>query len=241
MLEFFKDSAIVLGRIITIMPLLLFVTLYMGKRAIGELPVFDFLIIVILGAIVGADIADPDIKHLPTAVAIISVALLQKFVAYLKISKRKIGHVITFKPTVIIQNGKLLNENLKSIRYSIDNILQMLREKDIFDISEIETAIIEASGNISVLKTPEKSFITREDMKIPKKTSSITYPIIIEGKIYTQVLSFLNLDESWLIKQLQNHKISDIHNVFFASINNDHELQISLHNEDNVKVPIIKH
>lgn len=241
MIEFFIDSALVIGRITTILPLLLFATLYMGKRAIGELPVFDFLIIVILGAVVGADIADPEIKHLPTAVAIISVALLQKLVANLKISKRKIGHLITFEPTVIIQNGKLLNENLKKIRYSIDNVLQMLREKDVFDISEIEIAIIEASGNISVLKKPEKSLVTREDMNISMKTSLITYTVIIEGKIYSQVLSNLNLDETWLIVQLKNRNINDIQDVFFASINQNHELQISLKNEDNIKVPIIKH
>lgn len=241
MLEFLKDSALVLGRIITILPLLLFVTLYMGKRAIGELPVFDFLIIVILGAVVGADIADPEIKHLPTAVAIIGVAIIQKLVANLKISNRKIGHFITFEPTVIIQNGKFLNEKLKNIRYSIDNILQMLREKDVFDITEIETAIIEASGNISILKKPEKNAVTLEDMKISKKTSAITYPIIIEGKIYSDVLSYLGLDQKWLMEQLNYQKISNVHDVFFASINPHHELQVSLKTEENIKIPIIKH
>lgn len=64
MLELLKDVALVLGRVVTILPLLLFVTLFMGKRAIGELPVFDFLIIITLDAVVGADIADPDIHHL---------------------------------------------------------------------------------------------------------------------------------------------------------------------------------
>ena len=228
-------------RILTVLPLLLFVTLYMGKRAIGELPVFDFLIIVILGAVVGADIADPEIKHLPTAVAIISIALIQKLVAYLKISKRKFGHLITFEPTVIIQNGKLLNKNLKKIHYSIDNILQMLREKDIFDINEVETAIIEASGNLSVLKKPEKNIVTREDMNIPMKVSGMTYPVIIEGKIYSQVLSELNHDEAWLLKQLKNQNINDLHEVFFAAINQKSELQISLKNQSNIKVPLIKH
>ena len=212
----------------------------MGKRAIGELPVFDFLIIVILGAVVGADIADPEIKHLPTAVAIISVALLQKLVARLKISKRKIGRLITFEPTIIVQDGKILNKNLKKIHYSIDNILQMLREKDVFDISEVETAIIEASGNMSVLKKPEKCNVTREDMNIPMKTSTIAYPIIMEGEIYSQVLSYLGLNEAWLKEQLKNRKIINIKDVFFASINQKHELQ-SLKQEGGIKIPIIKH
>ena len=117
----------------------------------------------------------------------------------------------------------------------------MLREKDIFDISEVETAIIEASGNVSVLKKPEKSYVTREDMKISMKTSTITYPIIIEGTIYSQVLNFLNLNEAWLMEQLKNQKINNIQDVFFASINQNHELQISLKIEGSIKVPIMKH
>lgn len=78
MIEFLKETGLIFGRIITILPLLLIVTLLMGKRAIGELPVFDFLIIVTLGAVVGADIADPSIHHLPTAMAIIGIGILQK-------------------------------------------------------------------------------------------------------------------------------------------------------------------
>ena len=150
MLEFMKDMLLILGRIVTIIPLLLFTTLFMGKRAIGELPVFDFLIVIILGALVGADIAEPDIKHLPTAFAIIAIGIFQRIVTRWKISNHKIGRLLTFEPTVVLQNGKFVNKNLKKIRYSIDNILQMLREKDVFDINEVETAIIEANGALSV-------------------------------------------------------------------------------------------
>ncbi len=152
MIEFLKEMAVILGRIITILPLLLIVTIFMGKRAIGELPVFDFLIIVTLGAVVGADIADPNIHHLPTAVAIVGIALLQKVVAKWKISNRKVGRLLTFEPTIVVQNGVILQGNLKRIRYSIDNVLQMLREKDVFDISEVEIAIVESNGAISVLE-----------------------------------------------------------------------------------------
>ncbi len=183
-MEFLKDSGLVLGRIITILPLLLLVTLYMGKRAIGELP--------------------------------------------------------TFEPTIVIQNGKLLKKNLGRIHYSIDNVLQMLREKEIFDISEVETAIIEASGNLSVLKKSEKNAVTREDMKLAIKTSAMTYPVVIEGIIYSQVLNYLCLDEAWLMGQIKDRKLS-LQDIFLASINQDHELHISLKNEDNIRVPILKH
>ncbi len=239
--EFIQDSSIVLLRIITILPLVLFVTIFMGKRTIGELPVFDYLVIIILGSVVGADIAEPDVKHIPTAVAIIGIGLLQRVVSYIKISSRKIGRLITFEPTIVIHNGKLLNKNMKKIHYAIDNILQMLREKDVFDINEVEIAIIEANGNLSVLKKYKKNAVTVEDMGIDKKISNMTYPLIMEGHVYSDVLTYLKLDHAWLAKQLNNNQIDDINSIFFASINQHHELQISLRNENGVPVPIVKH
>lgn len=241
MLEFMKDMLLILGRIVTIIPLLLFTTLFMGKRAIGELPVFDFLIVIILGALVGADIAEPDIKHLPTAFAIIAIGVFQRVVTRWKISNRKIGRLLTFEPTVVLQNGKFVNENLKKIRYSIDNILQMLREKDVFDINEVETAIIEANGALSVLKKPQKNSVTLEDMNIIKPTSTISFPVIVEGTLYTDVLRDVNLDEAWLQQELDNQGVNELKDVFFASINRNRELHISLKNEKNLAIPTIKH
>ncbi|WP_042222177.1 DUF421 domain-containing protein [Oceanobacillus manasiensis] len=241
MVEFLKEMLIVLGRIITILPLLLFITIFMGKRAIGQLPIFDFLIIVTLGAVVGADIADPSIKHLPTAVAIIGLGVLQRVVANWKISNRKIGRFITFEPTVIIQDGKLLNKNLKSIRYSIDNILQMLREKNVFDMNEVETAIIESNGSLSVLKKPQKNTVTLEDMNIVKTTSTISYPVIVEGTIYSEILNEFSLNEAWINQQLSDQGIHNIKDVFFASINNSHALHITLKDERGLTIPPIKH
>ncbi|PPA69278.1 DUF421 domain-containing protein [Jeotgalibacillus proteolyticus] len=237
MIEVLKDILLVVGRIATIVPLMLIMTLYMGKRAIGELPVFDFLIILTLGAVVGADIADPDIHHLPTAAAIIFLAVFQRLVARWKISNRKLGQFITFEPTVVVQNGVLLDQNMKKINYSINNILQMLREKDVFDLQDVETAIVEANGSLSVLKKPplSPSGISAE------KPSPIAFPVMMDGTIYPKVLEHFNVDEAWLRKQLAEQGISDEKNIFYASINPDLKLHISLKNEGELKVPPFFH
>lgn len=160
MMETVKEIFIIYGRIITILPLLLIVTLFMGKRSIGELPVFDFLIIITLGAVVGADIADPNIRHIHTAAAVIAIGLLQKVISKIVIKNRMIGKIITFEPTVVIKNGTFLVGNLRRLRYSLDNVLQMLREKDIFDIKDVELAIVEANGKLTVYKQSNKSSVT---------------------------------------------------------------------------------
>lgn len=229
-MEFIKEFYILVGRIITIFPLMLFITLYMGKRSIGELPIFDFLVIVILGAVVGADIADPEIEHIHTAVAIVLIGIFQRVVSKLKIKYRKLGHIITFEPTVVIQDGQLIGSNLKNIRYSIDNILQMLREKDIFDLSEVHLGIVEANGNMSVLKHPDKTEVTKEDMNLTKKTPSLSFPVIIDGNISTAALTKLDLSEAWLKDQLAKLDINNVSGVFFASVNTKNELHVSLKN-----------
>jgi uncharacterized membrane protein YcaP (DUF421 family) len=230
----------VYGRIVTILPWLLIVTLFMGKRSIGEVPVFDFLIIIVLGAVAGADIADPDIPHLYTFLAISGIGGLQILVSKLKLKNRFLGRLITFEPTIVVQNGTFIIENLKKIRYSLDNVLQMLREKDIFDLKDVELALIEPNGRLTAFKKPHKSPVTVEDLGIKKISSNIAYPVIVEGKIESQVLSHLDLTERWLLQELEKKGLNLI-DIFFASVNANHELHVSLKGSDKKSKLEIKH
>lgn len=229
-MQLLKELLLVTGRILTIIPLMLFMTLYMGKRSIGELPIFDFFVTIAFGAVVGADIADPSVSHIHTAIAIVLFGFFQRIVSMVMLKYRKIGRLITFSPTIIILDGKFLVKNLKRQRYSIDNILQMLREKDVFNISDVHLGILEANGRLSVLKKPNKSLITIEELYLTENVPSISYPVIIEGKVYKDVLSKFNLNENWLHQQLLSLEITDIKEIFFATVNEKMELHISLKN-----------
>jgi uncharacterized membrane protein YcaP (DUF421 family) len=240
-MEMVKDLLLVYGRILTILPLLLLVALLMGKRSIGQVNVFDFLVMIILGVIVGVDIADPDISHIQAAVAVSSISLLQRVVSKWVIRSRKFGRLITFEPTAVIRNGTFLVGNLRRIRYSVDNILQMLREKEIFDLSDVELALVEANGKLTVHKKPSKSHVTVEDLGIAKMSGGVSYPVIVEGKIYPQVLGQINLTESWLKQQLNKKGITEIDSIFFASVNEKHELHVSMFNNITSSMPQIKH
>lgn len=241
MMDFIKELVIVFGRIVTILPLLLFTTIFMGKRTIGELPIFDFLIVIILGAVVGADIADPSIKHLPTAFTIVMIGVLQKLVSHWKIKSRRFGKLITFEPTLVVKDGNFLFKNMKKINYSIDNILQMLREKDIFDVAEVDLAVIEADGALSVLKKGSKQTVTKEDLDIKTTQATISFPVIMEGNVYTDSLHYLDLDENWLRDQLAQKGFIDYRQIFYAAINQNHELHISLKKEQQAPLPPIRH
>ncbi|WP_191557733.1 DUF421 domain-containing protein [Metabacillus idriensis] len=234
----------VLGRIVTILPLALFATVYMGKRSIGELPVFDFLVILTLGAVVGADIADPKINHIYTAIDIIAIALLQKFTATWKIKNRKIGRLLTFEPTIVIYQGQFLVNKMKKIQYSIDNILQMLREQQIFNVKDVELAIVEANGYLSVKLYPEKEN-ARVEHTLPQPNvlnKGIDVPVVIDGEIYKKILYSRNLNESWLYEELERKDIFDVKDVFYAAVNDMNELHVSMKDTNNLQnLPPILH
>lgn len=229
MSELVKEIGILIIRTFTILPLMLFVTLMMGKRSIAELPVFDLLIVLTLGSVVGADLADPTVGHIPTAVAIVLLGLFQILVAKWKISNRKVGRLLTFEPTIVIHNGTYIVENIKKIRYSMDTIQYMLRGKDVFDVRDVQIGIIEANGQLTVVKMPNKSNVTIEDLNLMKNSASFSYPVIVEGTLYSDVLKKLNVTEEWLDEQLNQMDIQDINAIFFASINENSELSISLY------------
>ncbi|RBW69159.1 DUF421 domain-containing protein [Bacillus taeanensis] len=213
----------------------------MGKRSIGELPVFDFLVILVLGAVVGADIADPKIDHIHTVVAMIAIALLQKFIIFLKMRSRRIGKLLTFEPTVVIYDGKFLMRNMKKIKYSIDNILQMMREKDVFHMEDVEIAIIEANGNLSIKVVPMKEGVTREDLNIQKKGKNYEIPVILDGEIQADLLKRINKDEQWVRQKLVEQNVADITRVFYGAVNEEGKLHLSLKQTDLSNVPSIRH
>jgi uncharacterized membrane protein YcaP (DUF421 family) len=227
-LEVLWGYTLIVIRICTIFPLLLGMTLFMGRRSIGELPVFDFLIVLALGSVVGADIAEPNIEHLPTAFAVVVIALLQKLVSVASIRVRRFGSWVTFEPTVMIHNGVMHYNNMKKAKYSVDNILQMLRENQVFDPSLVHLAVLEANGKLSVMLQPDSLPATSSQLGLPAASPDISYPVIIEGRILPAVLSFLQLNEEWLRQQLEGQGTA-MEDVFMASVDKNKTLALHLY------------
>ncbi|GAE28954.1 DUF421 domain-containing protein [Halalkalibacter hemicellulosilyticus] len=217
----------IFGRIMTILPLLLLMTLYMGRRSIGQMPVFDFLIMMTLASVTGADIADPSIQHTYTAFAIVVIALFQKVVSTLLIKRRPFAKWITFHPIEVIRDGKLIKANLQNVQYSIDNILQLLRQKDIFNIEDVYSAIIEANGSLSVQKKANKVTPTREEFNLPNQIDTIAYPVIVEGRFMKEVITHLNTTEESLRQQLIDKGIHRIEDIFLCTMTRSGDTQLS--------------
>lgn len=232
-----NEYLLIFLRLISIMPLLLFCTIYiMGKRPIGELPVFDFLSIIVIGAVVGADIADPSIKHLPTAFAVVILALLQKIISIISIKNKKIRDLINFEPTVVVYNRKFIYKNIKKINYTVDEVLMLLREKDIFDLDKVEYGIIEANGNLSVLKKSEYEEVTPKLMNIYTPENSIHTTVVFEGKMQKENLQKIDLTEKYILNKLKEVGYKNINEVFFASVDKSGNLNVSGYEQMDITI-----
>jgi len=210
------------------MALLLIVTLLiMGRRPIGEMPVFDFLLIIVLGAVAGADIADPKIEHLPTAFSIVVLAIFQRLISALLIKNRKIKKLISFEPIIVVQSGKIIFKNIKKIGYTAADVLMLLREHEIFDIDMVEYAIIEPNGNVSIMRKAEYEPITPKQMSLTPQNNNLFIPVVYEGKVQPKNAKRLGLNESSILQLLNQYGHKKLESIFLVTMDKDKNINIS--------------
>lgn len=228
------DYLVVLGRVVTVIPLLVIMTLLMGKRHVGELRLFDFIIAVTIGAVAGADIADPTVRHGPTAFAIVLLALLHLTVTHGILKNRVFAHLVSLEPIIVMKNGQVLKSHLQRARMPLDTLLELLREKGVFDLNKVEFAIIEPDGKLSVLKKSQYQTVTPGDLKIQTDYKGMAIPLVVEGQPFKKGLLAAGLEETWLVGELEKQGL-EVEEVFFAELNSDGSLHISLEKEPEVE------
>ncbi len=217
----------ILLRIIVTWPVLFLVTMLMGKRNMGQLPVFDFIIVITIGSITGADLADPSVPHGPTLMTLGAIALLQIGFTKLQVKFAEIRKLSNITPTVIIQNGQFLTHNLSHIRYTIDDILPLLRIQGVFNLSEVDYAIIEPNGNISVLKKTNASPVTPADLNMDLPNKGLPELFIADGLMVPNAFKGSAVDEKWLERQIRQRGYEKISEIYLASLEQNGHLYIS--------------
>jgi uncharacterized membrane protein YcaP (DUF421 family) len=135
------------------------------------------------------------------------------------------------KPTVLVEEGKLLDENLKKVQISIDEFMVLLRQKDIFDLSEVDYAVMENNGTVSVRKKPEQQPVTRKDMNIPVAPESVPEFLIISGQVVDNNLQQLGYSRKWLQTELEKQGVADPSDVFAAQLDSKGSLYIDVYKD----------
>lgn len=194
---------------ITLRTILCFVLLVtsmkiMGKREIGQLSLFDFLIILIIADIIIIGIECYKESLLLFVIPLVILVLFQKLIAIIDLKFPKIRSLIDGKEQVIINQGKINVNIMKKEKYNMNDLYTQLREKGIRSIDEVEYAILETNGNLSIFTYEENN-------------KTFPLPLIISGKIEKDNLKYINLSENWLMKELKKQGIEDIKDVYGAS------------------------
>lgn len=225
-----KVGAVSFHVLITMSALLL-ISISMGKRHLGELSPLDFIVSITIGAVAGASIAVPESDLVGTLVAILLLGLFQITVSWITLKSRKLQHKVSLTPTVLVENGAIIKKSLKKVRIPIEMLLQMLREKEIFDINEVELAIFEPQGKLSVLKKPEYQPLKPHQLNIAAAPNQILTPVILEGELQTDVLKQMGFSVEQIDEFREQNK-DRLDNVFVAFMDKNRKLYVI---NDNVQ------
>jgi len=181
---------------------LLVVIRLLGKKELSQITPFDFAYLLVLGGLLEESVYDEvvTIWEVLYTIALWAVLIygIEKFVQYFD----KLRPIIKGEPSIIIAEGDLIISSLKKNNLESEQLRSMLRQQGIFSINEVKYAILEPSGQLSVLKTEKSSPVTTEELSVEPKKASLSYLVIDEGRIENRVLKQINKDESWLKSEL---------------------------------------
>ena len=181
----------------------------MGKREVGQLGIIDLIVSILIAELAAISIENYDNDIFMSIVPILTLLILQVSLAFFSLRKPKFRIFLDGNPSIMIQNGKVNYKEMLKQKYNLDDLLVQLRDKGYRSIEEIEYAILENSGTLSVFPYPKD-----------KKKTPLPLPIILDGHIQEETLKKLNKDENWVYNILDNKDIY-IKDVFYAFYKNN--------------------
>lgn len=228
-----EGLVVVVRAVISFFSLLIYSKI-LGKQQISQLTFFDYALGITIGSIAAELTTDLSSRAWPHWIGLTCWAALGYLMEYITMKWRYAAKYIEGEPTIIIMNGKIMENALRKMQYRAADVMALLRNKDVFDISEVDFAIVEPNGQLSVLKKAEYQTLTAKDMKIVKKPSGISTELIYDGILIQENLRQLNKDEKWLKNQLKAKGIKDISEVFLATLNPGGSFYVDKY-EDHIK------
>ncbi|MGI1660217.1 MAG: DUF421 domain-containing protein [Desulfitobacterium sp.] len=213
-----EGLVVVVRSVIGFFSLLIFARI-IGKSQISQLTFFDYVLGITIGSMAASLATDLSSRAWPHWVALASWSALGFIMEKITVKWRYASKFLEGEPVIVIMNGKIMEEVMKKMKYTVSEIMGLLRNKGIFDVNQVEFAILEPNGQLSVLQKPEHLPLTPQDMKIKVSSSGISSELIYDGILIEQNLRQLKKDKKWLIKELKKQGIHDVSEVFYASLN----------------------
>ncbi|MEG6572321.1 DUF421 domain-containing protein [[Clostridium] cellulosi] len=206
--------------------ILLIVYKLMSRKFLSQLTYFDFIVGVLLGAIaarISLGAANSLLLGIISAAVIVLLVLLSE---WLDFKSFRFFKAIDGTPVVVICNGEIIDGNLKKLRISMSRLLEMLREKNFFNVGDVNFAIIESDGRLSVIPKSAERPVVLSDIDKTEQEAKLPVDLIMDGKLIPENLAEAGLDEQWLISQLAPKNLK-VENIFYAALTTSGELYVS--------------
>ena len=199
-------------RSIIIYVIVLIVMRLMGKREIGQLQPFELVISIMIADLASIPMTDPGVPIFNGIVPILGLLAMHLVITVLNLKSVNIRKFTCGKPTILMYRGKIDEEAMKKERFTISELQERLRGKDVFNLGDVEYAILETNGEISVIQKPEKRNTTPEDFNINPEYEGLPYDLVVDGKVMYENLKKIGKNEKWLANQIKkfNTKAEDV-------------------------------
>lgn len=208
---------------------LLTVAKFLGQRAISQLRLLDFVIVIVIGNIIAHPLSDEELGLKGSIITTLVLFTLYIGGIFGTLKFPFLRKLINNPPITLVKNGEILYNGLKKARISIDVLLEELREKKVDDVKKVALATWEPNGKISVFLQPKYEPITPSSLNIETEAFNFSKTIIKEGKFNLKELKELNKDEYWVQSKLESLYQTNVQNVLFATLDNKDNLKVFLY------------
>lgn len=229
-MEQMADWLLVMIKSIAFLFILFIFTKWLGKKHISQLNIFQYITGFVLGSIVAISAVNPKAKFMHGLIAMFIWFIIPYIIDYLSLKSKIIREFVQGKSTVLIQDGKIMEDNLKKEGFSAEDLLQHLRYNNMFQAADVEFALLEPSGTVSVLPKTEHKPLTPKDLDLKLAPTKEPQTVIMDGKMIYESLANLALNPEWLQTELNKLNVT-IENVFLAQADSDAQLMVDLYDD----------
>lgn len=196
---------------------IIFLMRLMGKRQIGELQPSELVVTILLSEIASIPMQDNRVPVLHSVVALFALVAYEIISSAISLKSNRLRALIQGHPVIVIRDGEIDMKALGKLRMSVNDLISLLRQKDVFDISQVSCAVFETNGKISVLLKPENRNSTMKDLGIYPEDSGMPFAVVCDGKIIEETLSESGFDISKINKLILSSKIP-LENIMIMTV-----------------------
>ncbi len=190
----------------------------MGKRQVGQLEPIELVVTLMISELASIPMGHVSIPLMHGVIPIITLIVAEATLSYVNLKNRTFRKLLSGAPTILIQDGRVIETELKRLRINVDDLMEELRVSGTLDIQEIAYAIFESNGNLSIIPRTDARPIIPKDFNIVKPYQGLPFFLICDGKVNQKALKIFEKDETWLKETLASRGVDQIANILFAGI-----------------------